>query len=89
MAADATAARETLRLWQTWWRDVLLLTSRSDAALTNSDRLDTLRQHAGRFDVEQAQRAAAAITQTLWQLDHNVNARLALEVLMLDLPGST
>jgi DNA polymerase-3 subunit delta' len=88
MAADVAAARETLRLWQTWWRDVMLLTSGSDAALTNSDRLDALRQHASRFDVERAQRAAAAITQTLWQLDHNVNVRLALEVLMLDLPGS-
>jgi DNA polymerase-3 subunit delta' len=86
MAADAVIARETLRLWQTWWRDVMLLASGSGAPLTNSDRLDVLRDHANHFGVEKAQAAAAGIAQTLWQLDHNANARLALEVLMLDLP---
>jgi DNA polymerase-3 subunit delta' len=86
MAADSAAAREALRLWQTWWRDVMLLTSGSDATLTNSDRLDALRHHAAQFSVDQAREAAAGIARTLWQLDHNANARLALEVLMLDLP---
>ncbi len=86
MAADSAAARETLKLWQTWWRDVMLLTSSSDAPLTNSDRLDALRHHAEQCGVEQARSAAGGIAQTLWQLDHNANARLALEVLLLDLP---
>jgi DNA polymerase-3 subunit delta' len=86
MAADSAAARETLKLWQTWWRDAMLLASGSDAPLTNSDRLDALRHHAEQFGVEQARSAASGIAQTLWQLDHNANARLALEVLMLDLP---
>jgi DNA polymerase-3 subunit delta' len=86
MAADSATARETLRLWQTWWRDVMLLASGSGATLTNSDRLDALRDHANRFGVEKAKEAAAGIARTLWQLDHNANARLALEVLMLDLP---
>jgi DNA polymerase-3 subunit delta' len=86
MAADSATAREALRLWQTWWRDVMLLTSGSDATLTNSDRIDALRRHAAQFSVEQARKAAVGIAQTLWQLDHNANARLALEVLMLDLP---
>jgi DNA polymerase-3 subunit delta' len=86
MAADAVIACETLRLWQTWWRDVMLLASGSGATLTNSDRLDALRDHADKFGVEQAKEAAAGIARTLWQLAHNANARLALEVLMLDLP---
>jgi DNA polymerase-3 subunit delta' len=86
MAADAIIARETLRLWQTWWRDVMLLASGSGATLTNSDRLNTLRDHADKFGVEQAKEAAAGIARTLWQLDHNANVRLALEVLLLDLP---
>jgi len=86
LAADPVSARETLQLWQTWWRDVMLLASKSDAHLTNVDRIDVLRDHAARFGVEPARRAAADIAQTLWQLDHNVNVRLALEVLMLDLP---
>jgi DNA polymerase-3 subunit delta' len=86
MAADSVAARETLKLWQTWWRDALLLAAGSGAALTNSDRNDALRRHAAQFGVEGARAAAAHLGRALWQLDHNANARLALEVLMLDLP---
>jgi DNA polymerase-3 subunit delta' len=88
MANDPVAARETLRLWQTWWRDVMLVASKSNAMLTNSDRMDVLREHAHRFGVERAKDAAAGLARTLWQLDHNANARLALEVLMLDLPNA-
>jgi len=87
MAADSTATRETLELWQTWWRDVMLLASGSGAALTNSDRLDALRNHAAQLGVECARAAAANLGCAMWRLDHNANARLALQVLMLDLPG--
>jgi len=86
MLQDANAVSETLKLWQTWWRDVMLLACQSGAMLTHSDRMDSLRDHASRFGVEAAQSAASDIAQTLWQLDHNANVRLALEVLMLDLP---
>jgi DNA polymerase-3 subunit delta' len=86
LAADSLAARETLRLWQTWWRDVMLLASGSDAVLTHSDRQAALRDCASRFGVDRARTAASDLAQTLWYLDHSANARLALEVLMLDLP---
>lgn len=86
MAADSIAAQEILELWQTWWRDVMLLAAGSDAALTNSNQLDALRSHAAQFGVEGARAAAASLGRALWQLDHNANVRLALEVLMLDLP---
>jgi len=86
LAGDPLAARETLRLWQTWWRDVMLLASGSDAMLTHSDRRELLREQASRFGVDWARAAASRLAQALWQLDHNANTRLALEVLMLDLP---
>jgi DNA polymerase-3 subunit delta' len=86
MAGNANAARETLRLWQTWWRDVMLLASGSQAMLTNVDRAPALLELANCLGPERAKNAARAIAQTLWQLDHNANARLALEVLLLDLP---
>lgn len=86
MAGDSVAVREVLKLWQTWWRDVMLLTSGTDATLTNSDQLGTLRDHANRFGVDPARAAVANVGRALWQLDHNANARLALEVLMLNLP---
>jgi DNA polymerase-3 subunit delta' len=86
MLQNPAAASDILNLWQTWWRDVMLLASGSQALLTNSDRMDALRDHASHWGVERAKSAATGIAQTLWQLDHNANARLALEVLMLDLP---
>ena len=89
MASEPQSARETLRLWQTWWRDVMLVAGGSQASISNLDRAVALRDHAHRFSLEQASGAASAIAQTLWQLDHNANARLALEVLMLALPMAT
>jgi DNA polymerase-3 subunit delta' len=86
MLGDLTAAREILQLWQTWWRDVMLLASGSESPLMNTDYRDALGDHASRFGIDQASAAASRLNQTLWQLDHNANARLALEVLMLDLP---
>ena len=86
MAGDPLIARETLRLWQTWWRDVMLLATGSDAMLIHSDRRDALREQASHFGVDGSSAAAARLAQALWQLDRNANTRLALEVLMLDLP---
>jgi DNA polymerase-3 subunit delta' len=86
MAGDPLTARETLRLWQTWWRDVMLLATGSDAMLIHLDRQDALREHASHFGVDQARAATLRLAQALWQLDRNANTRLALEVLMLDLP---
>jgi DNA polymerase-3 subunit delta' len=80
--------RDTLRVWMSWWRDVLLvqlgLTSRvvhlepsEQAALTAA---------AEHVDRAAARQATAAIQQTLADLDTNVNARLALDLLLLRLP---
>jgi hypothetical protein len=89
MASEPQAARETLRLWQMWWRDVMLMEGGSQASISNLDRSDAVRDHAYRFGLQRASDAASAIAQTLWQIDHNANARLALEVLMLALPTAT
>lgn len=86
LADDGAAILETLECWETWWRDVLLVAAGSRAGLVNVERLEVLKQHAERFGVERARQALAALSSTSWQIAHNANARLALEVLMLDLP---
>jgi DNA polymerase-3 subunit delta' len=83
--------RETLRVWMSWWRDVLLL------QLGLLDRIvhlepseqEALRRIAERTDRATARRAAADVQQTLADLDTNVNPRLALDLLLLRLPGAT
>ncbi len=78
--------REVLDLWRTWWRDVLLAVSGSMADPVNIDRVEEIRALAQRLNVDQAASAAEACGRALWQIDRNVTARLAVEVLLLDLP---
>ena len=81
--------RETLRVWMSWWRDVLLvqlgLLNRI-VHLEGSER-DALQSAAASVSHGSAREAAAAIQQTLADLDTNVNARLALDLLLLRLPA--
>jgi DNA polymerase-3 subunit delta' len=78
---------ELLETWLGWWRDVLLIQCGDGSRITNVDREDALRNQANRFTTEQAQRTLQAVRATARYLTQNVNARLALEVLLLNLPG--
>ena len=86
LARDLSATQETLDLWIGWWRDVLLLAAEADAPLTNVDRQSALRDHAHRFGVERSTAVIEALRSATDRLRHNANARLTLEVLMLDFP---
>jgi DNA polymerase-3 subunit delta' len=88
LGRDSGLAREVLNLWMGWWRDVLLLASGSQVAITNVDRETTLRQQAGQVTRRQAKRMVARLRSISKNLDQNVNPRLALEVLLLSLPSS-
>ena len=78
--------RETLDLWRTWWRDVMLCASGSQAELVNIDRLAPIQALAQQIDVDQASAAAEACGRALWQIDRNATARLVVDVLLLDFP---
>jgi len=86
MARAPVATQQTLELWIGWWRDVLLLAAGADAPLTNVDRQRDLQNHAHRFGVKRSAAVIDALRSTVDRLRRNANARLALEVLMLDLP---
>ena len=76
-----------LEILASWWRDVLVLASGSRVPITNVDRQSQLGGWARRYDVLTARQALRRIRETGWQLEHNANARLALEVLALDMPA--
>ncbi len=78
--------QECLELWTGWWRDVLLLTSRSPVPLTNVDRQPELEHLAALCDINTAQAALSALQNTVDQLAQNANTRLSLEILFLNLP---
>jgi DNA polymerase-3 subunit delta' len=77
-----------LDFWQGYWRDTLLLASGSQSPITNFDRAEHLRALAKRVGRDAAQRALESTRRTLGHINRNVNARLALEVLMLDYPAT-
>ena len=83
---DAASCRDLIELWAVWWRDLLLQRATGGGHLVNLDRADELRQLAHRIDLSQAWAVLAALESTAAQIDANVNARLALEGLLLKLP---
>jgi DNA polymerase-3 subunit delta' len=80
---------EILDLWAVWWRDVLLVQEGCPELVVNVDREEVLRREAGRCRSEQSRAFLQALRQTQEQLAQNVNARLALEVLLLSVPAGS
>ena len=85
-AKDPAALRAMFSLWQTYWRDVLLLAAGSDIPVVNVDRLPALQALAGRVSAEDASAALEAVCRAARQLERNANVRLATEVLLIDWP---
>jgi DNA polymerase III subunit delta' len=81
--------RETLRVWMSWWRDVVLvqLGLMNRIVHLEASEQTALRSAAVHVSPASARQATAAIQQTLADLDTNVNARLALDLLLLRLPA--
>ena len=86
LARDKGALRDVLDTWQGFWRDVLLAAAENPAPLSNVDLQQDVVALARRVGVEGAEDALRATRRTLDYLGRNVNARLALEVLLLDYP---
>jgi DNA polymerase-3 subunit delta' len=78
---------EVLGVMSSWWHDVLVLASGSEVPIVNRDRQPVVQEWAERYGVQAARRALRGIRQTRQRLDANANRRLALEVLMMDLPS--
>jgi len=75
-----------LELWGSYWRDVMLVSSGSSIDLTNIDRQGEIVALSKKIDLVLARRLVMDIEKSIELLDKNVNARLLLEVLLLDWP---
>jgi len=78
--------QETLDLWQGFWRDVLLAASGAQAPLANPDRQAEIERLAQVITPQAARGVMLGLRQTAERLERNANARLALEVCLLDWP---
>jgi DNA polymerase-3 subunit delta' len=88
LAKDKGALISLLELWQTYWRDGLLLATHSGLHPTNIDRAASLEALADRYPAETMLAALNATRNTLNILTSNANVRLALEVMFLDYPSA-
>jgi DNA polymerase III subunit delta' len=86
MTKDKETARQVLQIWLTFWRDVMLCSTGAAAPIINIDRAGQIERIAGHVRLDVARVAVNHLEHTLALVDTNVNTRLAVEVLLLDLP---
>ncbi len=83
---DRRGVYGVLDRWRDYWRDIMLLKLGRRDMITNVDRKDELAKIAASCRLEQARDYLGAIERCASQLRRNVNPRLALEVLVIDVP---
>jgi DNA polymerase-3 subunit delta' len=81
-----TELRDRFLIWISLWRDVLHKAIGASAPISNLDHADMIAGLVEAFGEDNARSMVSALQRTLILIDKNVNARLAAEVLMLDLP---
>jgi DNA polymerase-3 subunit delta' len=86
LSKDKDAMRQTILIWLSYWRDVLLRVAQAQTPLANVDLNMEIEFLAGRLNLSTTRRVVASLESALEKMDKNVNARLLAEVLLLDLP---
>ncbi|WP_029214483.1 DNA polymerase III subunit delta' [Kallotenue papyrolyticum] len=80
-------ALEWLALWQSWWRDVLLVRSGVATAITHLDRRAELQELAQHLSLDAVQTFLRRLEAAQQQLADNVNPQLVFENVALHVPG--
>jgi len=78
--------RETLLLWLSFWRDVLLCVAGSDAPIANVDYTEVIDALAAKLTLPEVRKLVCDAQGAIDKLERNVNARLLAEVVLLDWP---
>lgn len=85
LARDSETLPDVLRVWSSWWRDLTLHAYGNDNVV-NVDRRDELARLAEEWPADAVVRVLKGTKEALWQLEHNANARLVMENLLLLYP---
>lgn len=83
---EQIAVFEMLELWQSWWRDLLLITTGCTSHIVHIDRLVELQQTASQYNLADVHRFITRLTNAAQQLRENVNPQLALENVVVHIP---
>jgi DNA polymerase-3 subunit delta' len=86
LSKDKDTMRQTILIWLSYWRDVMLRVAQAETTLINVDRNMEIEFLAGRLDLPTARRVVNDLEGALEKMERNVNSRLLAEVLLLDWP---
>ncbi len=86
LGTDSEKVQALLELWSLWWRDMVLAANNCLDLTVNVDMRNLLQTQATSIGSQASQRMVRAILRAQEAIAQNVNVRVALEVLMLDLP---
>lgn len=86
MTKDNHKLRQILKVWLSFWRDVMLTRGNSSLQLTNIDQRESINEAAAKIELSKAREIVSSLEKMFTLLSRNVNPRLVLEVFMLDLP---
>jgi DNA polymerase-3 subunit delta' len=75
-----------LDLWRDYWRDLMLIKLGHAGMITNIDREAEMMETAEGYGLGRIKDFIECIESAAANLRRNANTRLALEVLMLDIP---
>ena len=85
---DRNAVRDTLDVWLEWWRDLLLIAVGQPDLIAHLELRDVALDEASHYTPQQVLAFIDTLRHVQSYLEENVNARLALEVLLSALPSS-
>jgi DNA polymerase-3 subunit delta' len=83
---DREAVLSRLEEWLGWWRDLVLVQSGAEEAVVNVDLLSGLREDSGRYEPKDVVVFVQALVTCRQRLERNVQARIALDALMVMAP---
>ncbi len=86
LPSDRSGAEQTIKLWLSWCRDVMLLKYNCDDAVTHLDKLNDIRIWANMLTVLEIKDFIDSLNKMLVYISFNANLHLLFEVLMLDMP---
>lgn len=86
LSTEGDKIKAMLELWLLWWRDLIFAANNCPELVVNVDMRQLLQKQATKISPVESTRVIRTILRTLEALDQNVNTRMALEVLMLDVP---
>jgi DNA polymerase-3 subunit delta' len=80
------AGAEIIEIWLDWWRDLMLIKGGCQEAIIDVDYEIALEEQAGGLSLSEIEGFLANLCLLQEEISKNVNPRLALEWLMLNLP---